>query len=151
MISEYKLYHGAFLAELVDQCDGPVTIDELKEDGRLSSYVLDSVVGLLIKYSTNRLHPWQFGVTRSNLLELLELKKRYPNVYVVLICHTDGIVVLTLEEILEVVCLGGSDQMWVRVDRRKKEQYSVKGASGMLRGKRPHGVHTIVQALRGSR
>lgn len=151
MIAEYKFYHGAVLAELVNLRAGPLSIDELIEEGRLSSYVLDGKIGLQIKHSTNRLHPWQFTFTKANLVQLLALQQDYSPVFVVLVCYTDGMVALTLEEVTGVLATGVSEQAWIRVDRKKNEWYSINGGAAELAGKRPQGVLNIIQALEASR
>ncbi len=151
MIADYKFYHGVVLAELVNVRIGPLTIDELIEDGRLSSYVLDSRVGLQIKHCTNRLRPWQFTFTKANLLQLLSLQQQYKDVFIVFVCHDDGMVTLTLEEVTEILATGKSEQAWIRVDRRKNEWYGVTGGTAELSGKRPQGIQTIIQALGESR
>lgn len=151
MIADYKFYHGAVLAELVNEKTGPLTVDELIEEGRLSSYVLDSSVGLQIKHCTNRLRPWQFTFTKANLLQLLSLQQSYKDVFIVLVCHDDGMVTLTLEEATEILATGESEQAWIRVDRRKNEWYGVAGGAAELSGKRPQGIQRIVQALEGNR
>jgi len=151
MIAEYKFYHGAVLAELIDLKTGPLSIDELSEGGRLSSYVLDGKVALQIKHCTNRLHPWQFTFTKANLVQLLALQQSYSAAFVVLVCRTDGFVALTLEEVTEVLAKGETEQAWIRVDRKKNEWYSVNSGTAEIAGKRPHGVQKIIQALGGSR
>jgi hypothetical protein len=147
MIADYKFYHGVVLVELVNLKVGPLTIDELNEDGRLSSYILGGAVGLQIKHCTNRLHPWQFTFTKANLIQLLALQQNYQAVFICLVCHDDGMVTLTLEEVTAILSSGESEQAWIRVDRRKSEWYSVIGGTAELQGKRPQGVHRIVQAL----
>ncbi|MEA2757415.1 MAG: hypothetical protein QOH65_28 [Methylobacteriaceae bacterium] len=147
MIADYKFYHGVVLAELVNVKIGSLSIDELSEDGRLSSYILSGRVGLQIKHSTNRLHPWQFTFTKANISQLLALKQNYKSVFIVLVCCDDGMVTLTLDEVIEILATGQSEQAWIRVDRRRHEWYSVTGGAAELRGKRPQGVHAIIQAL----
>jgi hypothetical protein len=151
MIAEYKFYHGAVLAELINLKTGPLSIDELSEDGRLCSYILDGRVGFQIKHSTNRLHPWQFTFTKANLVQLLALQQSYSAVLVVLVCHTDGFVVLTLEEATILLATRESEQAWIRVDRKKNEWYSVNGGVAGLVCKRPQGVQKIIHALETSR
>jgi hypothetical protein len=151
MISEYKFYHGVVLAELVNLRAGHLTINELTEEGRLSSYVLDNSIGLQIKHSTNRLHPWQFTFTKANLVQLLALQQSYSIVFIVLVCHRDGMVSLTLQEVTEILAPGESEQAWIRVDRRKNQLYTVSGGVAELAGKRPQGVQKIVHALEASR
>ena len=151
MIAEYKFYHGAVLAELVNLKSGALVVDELNEDGRLSSYVLGRTVGLQIKHCTNRLHPWQFTFTKANLVQLGVLQQSYKAVFIVLVCCNDGMVTLTLDEVTEILASGESEQAWIRVDRKKNEWYSVAGGASELRGKRPQGVHSIIQALDATR
>jgi len=151
MIADYKFYHGVVLAELINLKVGALAIDELSEDGRLSSYVLDDTVGLQIKHCANRLRPWQFTFTKANLVELLALQRRYKAVFIVFVCHKDGMVTLSLEEVTETIASRESEQAWIRIDRRKNEWYSVNGGAAELFGKRPHGVHRIIQALDASR
>lgn len=146
MIPEYKLYHGAVLAELVHDLNVPVSIDELSEAGRLSSYVLNGRVGLQIKHSSQRLHPWAFTFTRQNFAELLTLRKTCDQVYLVLVCHTDGMVCLTLEEVAALITVADSDQAWLRIQRRRGQWYSVNG-SGSLPIKRPKGLAALVDDL----
>lgn len=151
MIAEYKFYHGVVLAELVNLMVGPLAIDELIEEGRLSSYVLNDKIGLQIKHCTNRLHPWQFTFTKLNLVQLLTLQERFARVFVVLVCHEDGMVSLTLEEAISILSAGDSEQAWIRVDRRRNEWYSVNGGASALPNKKPQGVQPIVQALAENR
>jgi hypothetical protein len=147
MIPEYKLYHGAVLAELVHRSSVPVRIDELYEAGRLSSYILDSFVGLQVKHSTQRLRPWAFTFTRKNVEELVELRAIFPSVFVVLVCHTDGMVCLTLAEFLSALEIGESDQGWLRVDRKRGKWYEVTGAKVEKPLKYPRGIDVLIEAL----
>ncbi|WP_298742770.1 hypothetical protein [uncultured Brevundimonas sp.] len=146
MIPEYKLYHGAVLADLVHELLVPVSIDELSGAGRLSSYVLNGRIGLQIKHSSQRLHPWSFTFTRQNFAELLTLRETYAQVYLVLVCHTDGMVCLTLDEVAALITVANSEQAWLRIDRRRGQWYTVNG-SGSLPIKRPKGLAALVEDL----
>ncbi len=68
-------------------------------------------------------------------------------VFIVLVCYADGMVTLTFDDVTEILTNGESEQVWIRVDRRKNEWYSVSGGTAELRGKRPQGVQRIIQAL----
>jgi len=151
MIADYKFYHGVVLAELVNHMVGPLSIDELIEEGRLSSYILDDKIGLQIKHSTNRLHPWQFTFTKQNLLQLLSLQQKFGSVFIVLVCNEDGMVTLTLEEVTAILTTGESEQAWIRVDRKRNEWYAVNGGAAELPNKTPQGVQPIIQALCANR
>lgn len=148
MIPEYKLYHGAALAELIDAAHGPVTIDELLEDGRLRSYVINGSIGLQIKHSTSRMSPWLFTFTRSNTLDLLELARRYKDVFIVLVCWVDGFVCLTLNETLALIEARESDQVWIKAQRRKNEWYTVSG-SALSERKKPQGLGQLIERIGG--
>ena len=147
MIPEYKLYHGAVLSELVDISDRDISIGELREEGRLSSYILDENIGLHIKHSTSRLSPWQFTISTANLTDCLELKRVFKNVYIVLVCHTDGFVTLDIEEAATLIKAGESNQAWIRAERRRGQWYSVSGNADSIAIKKPHGVLQIIDAL----
>jgi hypothetical protein len=147
MIPEYKLYHGAVLAEIIHRHVGQVAIRDLHEEGRPSSYVLDGKVGMQIKHATQRLHPWPFVFTKANVGDLLALRSSVPVVFSVFVCHTDGMACISLDELLQVLTPGESDQAWVRLDRRKGKWYRVSGSGGDLESKKPNGVDAIIEAL----
>ena len=151
MIPEYKLYHGAVLGELVHELSVPVAIDELNETGRLSSYILDGRVGLQIKHSTQRLSPWSFTFTRYNMSELLALRARFDSVYVVFVCETQGMVCLTIEDMLSVSEVGQSEQVWVRIERRRGKWFQVHGSEGTLAAKKPNGLDPLLDDLQPDR
>jgi hypothetical protein len=147
MIPEYKLYHGAVLAELVDQLDRPASIDELAEEGRLSSYIVNGRVGLHIKHSANRMHPWQFTFTAANLRELTALQTRFPSVFLVFVCHTDGMVCLSVDELKEILTIGSSAQASLRISRRPGKWYSVTASRNSLSSKKPKGLDALIECL----
>lgn len=147
MIPEYKLYHGAFLAELVQRIARPLLIDELAEPGRLSSYIINEDVGVQVKHSAQRMHPWPFTFTRSNLNEHDTLLSHCKAVFVVFVCHTDGMVCVPLGEVQSVLEIGDSDQAWIRIDRRKREWYCISGGRGELAGKKPRGLDILLSCL----
>lgn len=147
MIPDYKLYHGAVLAEVIHKLTVAVSIDELNESGRLSSYIFNEVVGAQIKHSSQRLSPWAFTFTKANMTELLALRDRLDDVYVIFVCETQGIVCLSIAELLTVIEVGGSDQTWIRVERRRGKWFRVHGARGELSSKKPNSVDALVRVL----
>lgn len=147
MIAEYKLCHGAVLAEIVHCLDRPVMIDELEEGGRLSSYILNGKFGLQIKHSTQRLSPWLFTFTNANMLELLDLRDRCEEVYIVFVGSHLGMVCLTIEEMLEIGDPGDSGQLWIRIARSRGKWFSVFGAKGQMGAKKPNGLDCLLDKL----
>jgi len=150
MLAEYKLFHGAVLSELIDIAEDDISIGELKEEGRLSSYILNGCIGVQIKHSTARLPPWYFTVTKANAIELSELARVYRSVFVVLVCNLDGMVTLAIEDFAKLVEAGDSDQAWLRVDRSKRQWYSVSGNAATSAIKKSRGVSAILTALKES-
>lgn len=145
MIPDYKLFHGAVLSELIDVSPGDLSIGELREEGRLASYVVNKSVGLHIKHSAARLSPWQFSVSLSNLRDFHDLRRMMYQVYLVLVCGTDGFVTLSLEELVDLLEGASGDQGWLRVERRRGKWYTVCGNGGCLPYKKSQGVSEIVK------
>jgi hypothetical protein len=145
MIADYKLYHGAVLAELVDESTRTVGIRESVEEGRLHSYVLDERIGLHIKHSAARLPPWQFTFTPANGQSLEHLREQFGQVFVVLVCWLDGMVCLSLDELEQITAGARPVQGWVRAERSKNEWYSVSGQQAGL--KKPQGLSGLIDKL----
>lgn len=148
MIPEYKLYHGAVLSELVDRCGSAISIRAYQDSGRLLNYVLSDMVGMQVKHATQRLHPWQFTFPKTHLDTLVNLKDRLKSVFVVLVCHTDGMVCLHLDEVLNSLNTPFGSQAWLRADRRKGEWYRLFGPAGEFPSKFPAGIDPVVEAVR---
>lgn len=130
MIPDYKLYHGAVLADIVDRFNGPVSFKEVVDPGRLLNYVVNDVVGLQIRYSTARLRPWGFSFSQAHLNQLRSLLQIYPATFAVLVCHTDGFVTIGAEQLLASCRNDGDGQAWFRVNRKKREMYQLFGPAG---------------------
>lgn len=148
MISDYKLYQGAVLAQLIDEIDEPVSIEDLREEGRQSAYIINERIGLYIKHSTARLSPWQFTFSKANALTLMDLRKQASKVFVIFVCWLDGMTCLSLDELTSILGAGISDQAWVRVQRRKNEWYSIGGAAGDLPYKKPQGLIALSDTIK---
>lgn len=148
MIPDYKLYHGAVLIDLLRGFRGDLAITERGEEGRLCSYILNNCVALHIKHSQQRLNPWQFTFTKANVKEIFTLCDGYRSVFAALVCRTDGIVVLSADELTSLLGAKQSDQAWIRVSRRRREWYTVSGGSGELPYKKAAGTEPILSALR---
>lgn len=148
MIPDYKVYHGAVLAELIDEAGGALSIRELVDEGRLSSYVVNERIGFYVKHSAARMPPWQFTFTAGNRRALQELRRAAQQVFVVLVCWLDGMVCLSEDELRLVLGDADDQQGWVRIERRKYEWYAVSGGYGELPHKKPDGISVLIAALR---
>ena len=147
MIPDYKLYHGAVLADIVDRCDGSVAIRECVDQGRLLNYVLDDRIGLQIKYSTARLGPWSFSFPAAHVAQLRDLLAVYPQNFVVLVCSMDGFASIPGHLALSALNCPEGGNSWLRVTRKKREMYRVFGPDGEIRLKFHTTSDPIAQAL----
>jgi hypothetical protein len=130
MIRDYKLYHGAVLADIIDRFDGTVSFRELVDPGRLLNYVVNDVIGLQIKYSTARLRPWGFSFPEEHVQQLRKLQENYVSAFAVLVCHTDGFAAIDVADLLASLTSAKCEHAWIRVDRKKREMYRVFGPNG---------------------
>ncbi|WP_298346677.1 hypothetical protein [Ferrimicrobium sp.] len=103
---------------------------KLSAAGR-SGYILDEKVGLYVKYSTKRMSPWTFNFSNVHQAEIAELATQLAEVFIGLVCGTDGIVCLTHEEFRRVLDDDVRPSEWVRATRRRDEQYSVTGSDSV--------------------
>jgi hypothetical protein len=129
--NDRALLIGASLAQLATT-GRPVTIHERPGLERCLFDILSdgAVSSVLFKYSTRRKSPWQFTVTRE---QLDALRGRAPALpysrrYFALVCYTDGVCLVSLDDFLEIVKVQRKDLQWgVSVSRGHSTQYRVSG------------------------
>lgn len=130
MIKESEFFHGSVFSGILRTHKQPISIQKLTDQSN-SSYILNETTGIFIKYSTKRLTPWRFSFSLGHLSEIKEIANSVINVYILLVCNDDGVVVLAYDElkqlIKEVTAFG-----WVSVKRERREMYFVKGQDGQL-------------------
>lgn len=147
MIPEYKLYHGAVLAELVDRSTVPVSISVRKREGRHLEYIISGAVGIQIRHSTQRLRPWQFSLRQEHVDSLASLNRNSFACFLILICHTDGMVCVPAEHALQSLKIPDGAQSWLRADRPKGKLYRLFGPAGEFASKYPSGVEPLICAI----
>lgn len=133
MLKEFEFYHGVILSRLVHGSD-PVRINTYPTDSN-ASYVLNSAVGLYIKHSTKRMTPWRFSFQKKHQNEILEMKEKFNEVFLILVCGDDGIVTLGYKELKKILDEQHEEVEWIAVSRRPREKYTVKGSNGKLKYK----------------
>jgi hypothetical protein len=131
MIKEYEFYHGAVLAKIAHYCTPGVNIKPYPS-GTNASYIIQNRIGLYIKHSSSRMSPWQFSFSDSHQDEILEMKIKLGTVFVALVCRDDGVVCLSFEELKVVLNEVHDRYEWIRVSRRPREKYEIKGSDGRL-------------------
>jgi hypothetical protein len=147
MIADYKLYHGAVLADIVDRANIPITIEETEEQGRLLNYKLNGRVGLQIKFTTKRMRPWSFSFTERHVSDLGNMDATLDAAFLVLVCGSDGIVAIRATDVLASLKGISVGQSWLRLERRKREHYRVHGPLGELPQRYSTNTSPIVLAL----
>ena len=147
MIPEYKLYHGAVLSELVDRCGTTLTIRAYQDASRLLNYIIAGAVGMQVRHATQRLHPWPFTFTDTHTRALAELRLQCKSAFLVLVCHTDGMVCIPVDEARRSLAASTGTQGWLRADRAKGQQYRLYGPAGEFPLRYPSGIAPLVEAV----
>jgi hypothetical protein len=148
MIDEYEFYHGALLRALIVECGVPIEISVDDSTGRVDSFSINRKVAVHIKYSEKRMSPWQFTFSVENVEELIALDRKYQNLFICLVCGSDGVVALKPDEFLQITGPAQSKTYWIRVARPKNKMYELTGNDGTLDSKKPRGIAAIVEAIR---
>ncbi len=133
MIKEFEFYHGAVLSRLT-HANKPISL-KLYPTSSNSSYVINDKIGVFIKYSSKRMSPWSFSFRMEHQDEILKIKESLGKVFLLLVCHDDGIVALSFDELKFILDEKHDEVEWIRISRRPREKYSVKGSDGKLKFK----------------
>ena len=133
MIKEFEFYHGAVLSRLA-HADQPVSL-KLYPTRSNASYVINDKVGIFVKHSSKRMSPWGFSFNKTHQDEILEMKNKLEQVFILLVCFDDGIVTLNFDELKKVLDDIHRAVEWIRVSRNPREKYSVSGSDGILKFK----------------
>jgi hypothetical protein len=131
MIREYELYHGAALARLASHARVPLSIHR-PDAAANSSYIINEKVGIYLKYCTKRLSPWRFTFLREHQDEIQTLRESVPDTFLLLVCYRDGIVVLSYNELKQILDTTHKESEWISVSRTKRRMYTLKGSDGAL-------------------
>lgn len=131
MIKDFEFYHGAALSRMVHCSSENVCIRPYPTSCN-SSYVINDDFGVYIKYSTKRLSPWRFSFSDEHQNEIADMNQRLSAVYVLLVCHTDGVVALSFDEFRALLDERHEAVEWVSASRGRGQMYLLKGSDGTL-------------------
>jgi hypothetical protein len=131
MIKEFEFYHGIVFARLLHVTQKNVCIKPFPTQDN-ASYVINDKVGIYIKYSTKRLSPWRFSFQKKHQDEILEMKNKIGETFLLLVCNNDGIVIISFNELKHILNEKYKSVEWVSVARGRGEMYAVKGSDGEL-------------------
>lgn len=134
MLKEFEFFHGVVFARIIHGGNIPIAIKTYPTTSN-SSYIINDNVGIYIKYSSKRMSPWRFSFSKEHQDEILEMKKKLKEVFIILICNDDGVVCLSFSE-LKIILDNQHDEMeWISAARSPREEYQVKGSDGQLKFK----------------
>lgn len=130
MTQETDFFHGAAISRLICASPTGVAIAQFGSSG--AAYLINNSIGLYIKYSTKRMSPWRFTFLKSHQNEISELKSKYSEIFVILVCETDGIATLSHEDLKQILDSEYKESEWISATRKKREMYRIKGSDGEL-------------------
>lgn len=123
MIDKVDFYHGATILKAIE--DPRCNCVNSNEIG----YLINKNSLVILKYSTKSKTPWQFTFSKNDLDNIVNSYSANINIYVVLICASDGLCALKCQETLKLL----NDKPGVICIKRKfNEQYKVYGPGGQL-------------------
>jgi hypothetical protein len=149
VIAELDRYHGVVLRQILVAAARRVNIGVADLAGRIDVFCLEGAA-FQIKHSSKRLPPWQFTYMTENLNELIALQQMFHPVWVMLVCGTDGVVGLSIDELMSIVQVGDGGAASLRVTRSRNSMYRVSGSRGELPRAKRRGVQTFVADVFGS-
>ena len=132
MNKDLEKYHGLTLVKIIRSSKASISF--IKEGA--NSYIVNQTAGIYIKYSTKRLSPWPFTFQKKHQDEIALLHKRYNKVFICFICHNDGVVCLSFDELKFILDHNHNENEWIKISRRPGTKYSVHGSDGKLKNKK---------------
>lgn len=133
MNRDFHFYHGAVLCRVIHSGKTKSIIPYPSNCN--ASYIINQNIGLYVKYSTKRMSPWRFTFGKEHQSEIEEMAEKLDNMYIVLICHDDGVVCLHYKELKQILDYHYDETEWVSASRRPREKYTIAGKDGKLKGK----------------
>jgi hypothetical protein len=130
MIKEFEFYHGVVFTKLIHQVEN-ISI-KVFPTGSNASYVINDAVGLYIKHCTKRMSPWRFSFKKEHQDEILDMKNKLSDVFLILICGDDGIVTINFNDLKKILDETHGEVEWISASRNPKKEYTIKGSDGSL-------------------
>jgi len=131
MISEFEFFHGVVFARMLHATQREVSIKPYSISDN-AAYIVDGTKGIYIKYSSKRLSPWRFSFQKRHQDIIWEMKKNVGAVFLLLVCNDDGVVVLTFDELKQILDENHETVEWISAARNRRQMYSIKGSDGKL-------------------
>lgn len=128
--------HAMRLSALEEQGDD--LADHIVQISRAALETLEEILlwpesrEISIKYSSKRMSPWRFSFQKRHYEMIAEMQDKLGEMYIILVCHDDGAVVLRMEEFQQVVKVDGEAAQWISAARSRRQMYLIKGSDGEL-------------------
>lgn len=134
MVKEFEQYHGIVLSRLAHNSGELKISTDINSDN--SSYILNDICGIYIKFSKKRLTPWQFTFNSDHYDSIKKLAEKTDKGYVVFVCGFDGLCCLSFEEFFFIIQNIDFDAAKsVSISRFKNQQYQVNGTDNEIKRK----------------
>lgn len=131
MIGEFEFFHGVVFARMLHATERQLSIKPYSALDN-ATYLIDGRMGIYIKYSTKRMSPWRFSFQKRHQDKISEMKRDVGEVFVLLVCNDDGVVVLTFDELKQILNENYETVEWISATRNRRQMYSIKGSDGKL-------------------
>ena len=131
MINEFEFYHGVTFARMLHTTQRELTSRPYSESDN-AAYVVNGSLGIYIKYSSKRLSPWRFSFQKRHRDRISEMKDSLSQVFLLLVCNDDGVVILTFDEFKQILNETRGETDWISAARNPRQMYSIKGSDGKL-------------------
>ena len=99
---DYTFFHGSALVRLAQDA----RTYGLKLYSGNNGYLVNDTAHIYLKHCSNRLSPWTFTFMPEHIKEVAEIRKQIKDVYIILICGTDGICCLNFVELSQLLFIG---------------------------------------------
>lgn len=134
MIKEFEIYHGIVFARLFNTSPIAIRVASYPSSSNASYFLTngDRTVGIYIKHCSKRLSPWRFTFLKEHQDEISKMKAEFDELFVVLVCGKNGIVILNFTELKLILDHNHESAEWICIARGKREMYTVKGKDGAL-------------------
>jgi len=126
MIKEFEQFHGVVFSRIIHKFGVLKIASNINSDN--SSYLINDVCPLYIKYSKKRLTPWQFTFNSEHYETIKKLEALSENGYVALVCGFDGVCCISfLEFFLLINEIEVGTTKSITISRFKNQKYKVNG------------------------
>jgi len=130
-IRDFEYFHGAVFTRIIHAAQCGVHVRQYSTISN-SSYIIQNQIAIYIKHSAKRLPPWSFTFSSEHCDEIAEMRKRFGNIFTLLICNDDGVACLDDHELSTLIKMDNQESQWVSVRRQKRLMYSISGTAGCL-------------------